>query len=96
MEVGIRVVAENVKKGIHKHTNTSYFTMVAKDDEGNTCMVPELLLETEAEVRRFVEAIYRRKLNRQYQKEVQNMKTHFNLKEAIQMLGEERCEIKLP
>src|SRR5712671_6678828 len=34
MVVGIRVMAENFKTGSKKHTNTSYFTMVAKDDHG--------------------------------------------------------------
>jgi uncharacterized protein (TIGR00369 family) len=33
--VGIKVIAENVKTGSVKHTNTSYFTMVAKDDATN-------------------------------------------------------------
>ncbi|RYD71566.1 MAG: hypothetical protein EOP53_23470, partial [Sphingobacteriales bacterium] len=31
--VGIKVIAENVKKNTVKHTNTSYFTMVALDDK---------------------------------------------------------------
>src|ERR1700748_1266779 len=31
--VGIRVISENVKPNEIKHTNTSYFTMVAKDEE---------------------------------------------------------------
>ena len=30
--VGIKVIAENFKMGTVKHTNTSYFTMVAKED----------------------------------------------------------------
>src|SRR5476651_1023318 len=30
--VGIRVVSENIKTNVVNHTNTSYFTMVAKDE----------------------------------------------------------------
>src|SRR5882762_6408059 len=33
MIVGIRVEALNVKTSVMKHTNSSYFTMVAKDDD---------------------------------------------------------------
>src|SRR6478735_10836457 len=44
--VGIKVIAENVKTGQVKHTNTSYFTMVAKDETGKPTQVPGLLLET--------------------------------------------------
>ena len=34
--VGIRVVSENLQVGDSKHTNTCYFTMVAKDPDGST------------------------------------------------------------
>src|SRR5690349_8379392 len=54
--VGIKVLAENFVSGIVKHTNTSFFTMVAKGDDGKPATVPELVLETREELRRFVEA----------------------------------------
>lgn len=44
--VGIKVIAENFKIGSVKHTNTSYFTMVAKNDEGQVIQVPGLILES--------------------------------------------------
>src|SRR6187402_3684191 len=34
MVVGIRVESENIRTGKVKHCNSSYFTMVAKDNEG--------------------------------------------------------------
>ena len=37
--VGMKVVAENVKMGTARHTNSSYFTMVAKGDDNKTEMV---------------------------------------------------------
>src|SRR6476660_2356413 len=43
--VGIKVIAENVKTGNVKHTSTSYFTMVAKNEEDKPTQVPGLLLE---------------------------------------------------
>ena len=45
--VGIKVTSENVKQKIVKHTNTSYFTMVAKGDDDKTAAVPGLTLTSE-------------------------------------------------
>jgi acyl-CoA hydrolase len=44
--VGIRVEAQNVKSGKIKHTNSSYFTMVAKGHDDKPTLVPELCFET--------------------------------------------------
>src|ERR1041384_5431109 len=57
MVVGIRVEAENVKLGIIKHTNSSYFTMVAKGDDDKPTEVPKLILENKEQVKRFIEAL---------------------------------------
>src|ERR1700742_5255482 len=43
--VGIRVVSENIKTNKIYHTNTSYFTMVAKDEQDRPAVVPGLILE---------------------------------------------------
>jgi uncharacterized protein (TIGR00369 family) len=53
MIVGIRVQSENIQTGKIKHCNSSYFTMVAKDNEGNNAKVPGLILKNETEIRRF-------------------------------------------
>ncbi|MFY7739608.1 acyl-CoA thioesterase [Flavobacterium chungnamense] len=57
MIVGIRVEAENIQTGKVKHCNSSYFTMVAKDEEGKNTKVPGLLLSNYEEVRRFYNCI---------------------------------------
>ena len=59
MVVGIRVEAENIRTGKTKHCNSSYFTMVAKDDTGNNVMVPGLIADNEIEVKRFLKALKR-------------------------------------
>ena len=59
MVVGLRVESENIKTGIIKHYNSSYFTMVAKDDTGRSVPVPRLILNTEESVRRFTRSIIR-------------------------------------
>lgn len=59
MVVGIRVEAENIKTGEIKHCNSSFFTMVAKDDTGKSVAVPGLILQSEDDIRRFVRSAHR-------------------------------------
>ncbi|MFS0756425.1 acyl-CoA thioesterase [Noviherbaspirillum sp. 1P10PC] len=60
MEIGIKVVTENIQKGLVRHTNSCYFTMVAVDEDRNPVKVPPLQADTEDQKRRFVEAEKRR------------------------------------
>ena len=57
MIVGIRVEAENIQTGKIKHCNSSYFTMVAKDENGLNTKVPGLLLSNNEELRRFYNCV---------------------------------------
>lgn len=59
MVVGIRVDSENIQTGVKKHCNSSYFTMVAKDEKGTNVKVPILRLKNLEEVRRFYDAVRR-------------------------------------
>lgn len=59
MVVGIRVTSQNIQTGKVKHTNSSYFTMVAKNSDGENVAVPKLILSSLEEVRRFYESINR-------------------------------------
>lgn len=60
LEVGIRVDTENIRDGTRRHTNSSYFTMVAVDDAGNPVSVPPLVPVTELECVRHQAAVARR------------------------------------
>ena len=60
LEVGIRVDTENIRDGTRRHTNSSYFTMVAVDDAGNPVAVPPLVPATELEQTRHDAALARR------------------------------------
>lgn len=60
MEIGIRVVAENLLTGHSRHTNTCYVTMVAIDEHGKPTRVPELPILNETQRRRFDEALRRK------------------------------------
>lgn len=65
MIVGIRVSSENIRTGKVKHCNSSYFTMVAKDDSGKNAKVPRLILSSHDEVRRFYNALKRINLKKE-------------------------------
>ena len=60
LEVGIRVDTENIRDGTRRHTNSSYFTMVAVADAGNPVAVPPLVPVTELECVRHQAAVARR------------------------------------
>lgn len=95
MVIGIRVTSENVKTRKVIHTNTSYFTMVAKDENNQLALVPELILESTDEVRRFAEAIIRKQLKYTYKSEIAKVKTESDIDKAILLLKGERCKIEL-
>lgn len=59
MVVGLRVESENIRTGLKKHCNSSYFTMVAKDENGQSTPIPGLILTSKEEVRRFTRSIVR-------------------------------------
>src|SRR5258708_28792648 len=54
--VGIRVESQNVKKGTIKHTNSSYFTMVANEYDDKPALVPHPVLENNEDIKRFIDA----------------------------------------
>ena len=62
MEVGVRAEAEDPLTGEVHHTASAYLTFVALDDDGHPKEVPPLILETEDDKRRNLEAIRRREL----------------------------------
>jgi len=64
MVIGLRVESENIKTGEIKHCNSSYFTMVAKDEQGKSVPVPGLILDSEESIRRFTRSIARQAQNK--------------------------------
>lgn len=96
MVIGIRVVSENVKTGEQKHTNTSYFTMVAKDEEtGKPTEVPKLELESKDDIRRCLEAVRRKQLKENYKDDFDNKISELQLEENLHLLENERIVINL-
>jgi len=64
MTVGIRVTSENIKTGETKHCNSSYFLMVAKNEDGSNAAVPTLKIKTKEGFRRFIRSLNRLEMKR--------------------------------
>jgi len=95
MVVGIKVLAENIKTREIKHTNSSYFTMVAMDEQRHIpVQVPGLILEDEVQIQRFVAAMRRKELNRHYREESQHLKSILQNGELMEALKKERCIVQ--
>ena len=93
--VGIKVIAENIKTRQVKHTNTSYFTMVAIDEKNNPATVPGLILETLEDTRRFYKALRRKELKKLHRDEEASIPTPVDMQEYAEFLSSERCVLAL-
>ena len=93
MIIGIRVTSLQPETGVEKHTNSCYFTMVAKNKDGSLKQVPKLILETDDDIRRF----YDSKLMKEHRQQI-NAIMHKEIKEVTReemiasMMGD-RCVI---
>jgi len=61
MEIGVRVIAENLFTRQKRHTNTSYFTMVAVDEKGKPTKILPLTINNELQQMRYDAALQRKK-----------------------------------
>ena len=91
LNIGIKVVAENFRKGIVRHTNTCYVTMVAVDEEGKKQEVPKLILENEVDLKRFLKALKRKEQNILIEKENRNSNNAIVSNENLKQLNNQRC-----
>ena len=70
MEIGIKVIAESLTAKDARHTNSCYFTMVALDEDGKSCAVPPLEIETEIERRLFEAGKMRKEMRKEMRHEI--------------------------
>lgn len=93
MVVGIRVESENIQNGFVKHCNSSYFTMVAKDEEGKTTSVPGLILNSDIDRRRFVKSIRRMEMKKAHSEEYKALDG--STAESLEILSEYNVLVNL-
>jgi len=94
MVVGIRVEAQQVKNDLIKHTNSSYFTMVAKGDDERPTTVPKLILQSHEEVKRFLEAMRMKEIKSKVREEMDDAKSKVDVEHATEILKHERCVLQ--
>lgn len=93
MVVGVRVESENITTGKKKHCNSSYFTMVAKGENGKNIPIPGLIIENEQGVRRFSRSIRRKEQSLKRSSRFESSK--FKIEEHIQFLNDENVQVNL-
>ncbi len=62
MEVGVKVLVENLRTGEVRHTSSAYLTFVAIDEVGSKLPLPQVMPRSEEEIRRYQKAGERRKV----------------------------------
>jgi len=95
MIVGIRVESLNPKTNVVKHTNSCYFTMAAKDELGALMQVPELILESEDQIRRFCEGRALREFSKKKRDLLKSDLRGLTYAQLIEQCNEERCVVQL-
>lgn len=91
MVVGVRVESENIQTRTVKHSNSSYFTMVAKNENGKTAVVPGIILESENDVRLFARSVRRKAQAKVRDK---NFKSeHFKMSEHLEIINTQNTKI---
>lgn len=93
MVVGLRVESENIRTGEKKHCNSSYFTMVAKDENGKSTPVPGIILTCKDEIRRYARSIIRQKEGRN---RTSRFSTNtFKTEDYLELLAQSNSKIEL-
>lgn len=93
MVVGVRVESENIQTGEIRHCNSSYFTMVAKDDSGNNVEVPGLIVKDKTGLRRFARS-KERKLSA-FDRDSKYNSEKFKVNEYLDFLDGENVKLDL-
>lgn len=93
MVVGVRVDSENITTGEKRHCNSSYFTMVAKDEAGKSVRVPGLIVTDKQGVRRFARSKYRKLEAKERDTKFEQHK--FDADKYLAELENENCKVEL-
>ena len=75
MEIGIKVIAEDIQQKTVRHTHTCYFTMVALDEKTKKpTPVPKLVPSTDDQKRRWAKALKRKDARMKLQEMMKDIK----------------------
>ncbi|MBD1550276.1 acyl-CoA thioesterase [Pseudomonas typographi] len=74
MEIGIKVVTENIQQRSVRHANSCFFTMVALDEQRKPAPVPPLQPHNADGKRRFAQAQQRRLIRQELEKRYRDLR----------------------
>jgi len=75
MEIGIKVLAENIRTQEARHANSCFFTMVAVDDDRKPVPVPQLRPFSPDERRRYAAAEMRKRIRQEFEEKLSSVRT---------------------
>lgn len=75
MEIGIKVLAENIRTQEVRHANSCFFTMVAVHDDRKPIAVPQLRPFSPDERRRHAAAEMRKRIRQEFEERYSNIKS---------------------
>lgn len=93
MVVGIKVESQNIQTGLIKHCNSSYFTMIAKDNNGTSVKVPGLIISDRDDLRRFLRSIKHIKMRNE--RKIEFSAENFNPKDYKTVLKNYKVKLDL-
>lgn len=93
MIIGIRVESLKPKTGEKKHTNSCYFTMVAKNEDGSLKTVPRLIFQDDEDIRRFWDAKQLRKMRNEITDMLNTEVKEMSYDKMLESLSGDRFEI---
>ena len=93
MIIGIRVESLNPRTKVTKHTNSCYFTMAAKDENGNLTEVPGLIIENEVQLIRFCEGKMIKKFSKEKRELLKSDLSNLSADEKNALCINEKCQL---
>jgi len=93
MIVGMRVECYNPRTGTGRHTNSCYFTMAAKHDDGTLKAVPGLLIINNTQLRRFCEGKLIREFSKRKRDTLKGDLGDMTTEQLLELISEENCTI---
>ncbi|MBM78794.1 MAG: acyl-CoA thioesterase [Crocinitomicaceae bacterium] len=93
MIIGIHIESMKPKTGEKKHTNSCYFTMVAKNEIEKKTKVPDLKIENIDELKRFVEGKEIKKFSRKKRKLLDMGIESYDKENLLKACSMERCDV---
>ena len=95
MIIGIRVESINPRTKVTKHTNSCYFTMAAKDENGNRTKVPGVIIENNVQLIRFCEGKMIKKFSKEKRELLKSDLSNLSSDDINALCDGEKCEIKI-